>query len=199
MKSGLLKLLLCFLDTYWVFLISHQKVCDRAIKASSVLLPLGGKCSGHWGKRHKAIQKFKLTYLLEDFTLILHSWVTGLKAPLFLFLKQIRGITSKMKVLHCLTVIIWPFCLVRLCLMKKWICTSSFKRPSSFTHIHYSIRDTECLHSGPDRRVPQREACLVFVFQEVSLYDKHLLNPEIDLLSFDSFETFNVSFAPQRL
>lgn len=118
--------------------MSHQNVCDIAIKASSVLLPLGRKqYIRHWEGRHKAIQNLKLTYLIEDLSLVLNSWVTVLKASLFLLLKQIRGITSKIKVLHCLTVIIWPLCLVLLCLMKKWICTSRFKDPP---HSHTFIQ-----------------------------------------------------------
>lgn len=137
------KLLLCFLSTYWALLLSHQNVCDIAIKANSVLLPLGRKqYIGYWKERHKAIQNLKLIYLLEDFTLVLNSWVTVLKASLFLFLKQILGITSKMKVLHCLTLTIWAFCLALLCLMKKWICTSTFKDPP---HSHTSIIPSEAL------------------------------------------------------
>lgn len=47
-----------------------------------------------------------------------------------------------MKVLHCLTLTIWPFCLALLCLMKKWICTSTFKDPP---HSHTFIIPSEAL------------------------------------------------------
>lgn len=177
--------------------MSHQNVCDIAIKASSVLLPLGRKqYIRHWGERHKAIQNLKLTYLIEDLSLVLNSWVTVLKASLFLLLKQIWGITSKIKVLHCLTVIIWPFCLVLLCLMKKWICTSSFKDPPhshTFIQKHWVFILETRQKGALDRGLP----CLCFLGG--SLYDKHLLDLEIDFFSFDSFVTFSLSFDPQRL
>lgn len=47
-----------------------------------------------------------------------------------------------MKVLHCLTLTIWPFFLALLCLMKKWICTSTFKDPP---HSHTFIIPSETL------------------------------------------------------
>lgn len=113
------------------------------------------------------------------------------------FIKQILSITSKVKALHCL-ILIWPFCLVILCSMKKWIYTSSFKdSPHSHTFIIPSKTWSVCSWCWTEGALDTVLPCLClsrgFITWQPSF------EPWNGLIQFDSFVMSYMSSDSQRL